>query len=501
MGDTRRAMPRLVFLSFVLSLLAVSVRAASYSVDFSLGDCTEEGCQQILAYTEGQMFARGDGPPSFVLSDDNPAYIGLDATIRTPADWPDYGWFQFSAFACTRKFYDEHVVPLNRFCDGGYALPITGHGASNNLTKTIDEPAGTHHVTGKFSVTESKQQLLVIRVCQEAPYKGGGVQISSQMKFSNTYGLVPGKLVGYVPVYFLLTVGTGIAFAIYAAFALVHWKELLILQGLIMGVQLLSILEAATWLGYLLGINESGDPLCCPLANMAMFAIATTVTKHLVSRVLMTLVSMGFGVVRQTATCKEVAALCVLSICYFVLGFLDEVAENNSFGDGSIQFLWQFGLMGCDLVFLYWVMTALRSTMDGLAQNRSSLKFKMYRNMSTALSVFLVAWAAYGLLVMALNAVLDFGPLETTLLGSLWPVIYFAFLVTISVIWRPSTMSHMLAMSYELSTSEIDCDVELDSMADGPDDIQMPVGPARTMVSVSLDDEDESPKHNNKSLL
>ena len=39
------------------------------------------------------------------------------------------------------------------------------------------------------------------------------------------------------------------------------------------------------------------------------------------------------------------------------------MAENNSFGDGSIQFLWQFGLLGCDLVFLYWVMTALRCTM------------------------------------------------------------------------------------------------------------------------------------------
>ena len=47
----------------------------------------------------------------------------------------------------------------------------------------------------------------------------------------DTCRLVPGKLVGYVPVYFLLTVGTGIAFAIYAVFALVHWKELLILQG------------------------------------------------------------------------------------------------------------------------------------------------------------------------------------------------------------------------------------------------------------------------------
>ena len=44
-----------------------------------------------------------------------------------------------------------------------------------------------------------------------------------------------------------------------------------------MGVQLLSILEAATWLGYLLGINESGanppvfytspspTPACLPL--------------------------------------------------------------------------------------------------------------------------------------------------------------------------------------------------------------------------------------------
>ena len=35
--STVKAMPRFVFLSFVLSLLAVSVRAASYSVDFSLG--------------------------------------------------------------------------------------------------------------------------------------------------------------------------------------------------------------------------------------------------------------------------------------------------------------------------------------------------------------------------------------------------------------------------------------------------------------------------------
>ena len=33
---------------------------------------------------------------------------------------------------------------------------------------------------------------------------------------------------------------------------------------------------------------------------------------------------------QQTATCKEVVALLVLSICYFVLGFLDEVSSTHT---------------------------------------------------------------------------------------------------------------------------------------------------------------------------
>jgi len=137
-------------------------------------------------------------------------------------------------------------------------------------------------------------------------------------------------------------------------------------------------------------------------------------------------------------------------------------------------------------------MTGLKKTMEGLAQNTNSLKFQMYQNMSKTLTIFLVLWAVYYLIVLILTWVIDMNAVETALVGSLWPVLYFAFLVTISVIWRPSTESHMLAMSFELSSDEISPDVELDNMNDTADDLEsVDLGESKSdaaMVSIDLSD-------------
>ena len=242
-----------------------------------------------------------------------------------------------------------------------------------------------------------------------------------------------------------------------------------------------------------------------------MFAIACTVIKRLVSRVLILIVSIGYGVVRQVITRNELIGVLALSAVYFILGFLVEIAEGNSMGEDGYAVLWTMGLFICEMCFIYWVMTGLKKTMEGLAQNTNSLvsiettnfcvftlcfvwqKFQMYQNMSKTLTIFLVLWAVYYLIVLVLTWVIDMNAIETALIGSLWPVLYFAFLVVISVIWRPSTESHMLAMSFELSSDEISPDVELDNMNDTADDLEsVDLGENNksdaAMVSIDLSD-------------
>lgn len=291
----------------------------------------------------------------------------------------------------------------------------------------------------------------------------------------------------------MLFLATAVLMLVYGGLALAHMNELLLLQGLIGGVQLLTILEAVTWFGFLMDINKTGEPICCPIASAAMFAIACTVIKRLVSRVLILIVSIGYGVVRQVITRNELIGVLALSAVYFILGFLVEIAEGNSMGEDGYAVLWTMGLFICEMCFIYWVMTGLKKTMEGLAQNTNSLKFQMYQNMSKTLTIFLVLWAVYYLIVLVLTWVIDMNAIETALIGSLWPVLYFAFLVVISVIWRPSTESHMLAMSFELSSDEISPDVELDNMNDTADDLEsVDLGENNksdaAMVSIDLSD-------------
>eukprot|EP00658_Telonema_sp_P-2_P083711 TRINITY_DN9136_c0_g1_i1.p1 TRINITY_DN9136_c0_g1~~TRINITY_DN9136_c0_g1_i1.p1 ORF type:complete len:257 (+),score=49.53 TRINITY_DN9136_c0_g1_i1:47-817(+) len=153
-------------------------------------------------------------------------------------------------------------------------------------------------------------------------------------------------------------------------------------------------------------------------------------------------------------------------------GLGDVYKRQDSIGDGGYRKLWAIGLILCNAVFFYWIMIGLKATMADLVATQQSAKFKMYTNMSWALAVFIGIWVVYGLILVVLSV---FGVFEThvhtVLMGSLWPIVYFMFLMTLSYIWRPTAKSYMLAMSYEICSDEISPEIELDSAADCPADI------------------------------
>merc|ERR1719201_2485222 len=99
---------------WLMAAFATGALASRYDLDFSLGQCdlATRSCSPVIAYTEGQMYAKGNGPFSFVLSNDDDAWISLDASLSTESG----SAYQFGAFSCTREFYNEHVDSKNQFC-------------------------------------------------------------------------------------------------------------------------------------------------------------------------------------------------------------------------------------------------------------------------------------------------------------------------------------------------------------------------------------------------
>ena len=76
---------------------------------------------------------------------------------------------------------------------------------------------------------------MMLQVCvnnTETP-QFGGVQVSSKMGFYNTYGYIPGQVVGRVPVYFLLLLGTTMTFVVFGVVCIINWGSLLLLQGIV----------------------------------------------------------------------------------------------------------------------------------------------------------------------------------------------------------------------------------------------------------------------------
>eukprot|EP00656_Telonema_subtile_P039314 TRINITY_DN4443_c0_g1_i4.p1 TRINITY_DN4443_c0_g1~~TRINITY_DN4443_c0_g1_i4.p1 ORF type:complete len:433 (-),score=117.64 TRINITY_DN4443_c0_g1_i4:160-1458(-) len=411
---------------------------------------------------------------------------------------------------------DRNVVRSTSFCDAVNSVVLPFNGLSEDTYTISDSTAleiadtdpdtlamvtvtstapRTVQISGKFLIEQSTKQLLMFVVCgsEETVFK-------ADLSFYNTYGYIPGAKAGFVAVYFILMLVTIVSLLVFSGLCIRQYlkAQLLVLQGIIAGLQLLSAVEAIAWFAFLMHLNDSGHPMCCPLSGPGHLVIGLTVVKHVLSRALLTLVCLGFGVVRQTISRKELALLLCLCGMYLLFSYLDEISDADSIGSGGHRVLWLAITFMCDFTFVWWIITSLKKTMDELEEKRQSEKFQMYRNMNRAITVFIVIWIVYGAMLMGFTATGSLGhSASASMLGSLGPAIYFCLLLTISVIWRPTARSHMLAMSFELCQEEVAPDIELSS---GIEHAEQPEGGAMSEIQltpriqvVKSDPEDVSP--------
>ncbi|PPS05968.1 hypothetical protein GOBAR_AA14669 [Gossypium barbadense] len=212
----------------------------------------------------------------------------------------------------------------------------------------------------------------------------------------------------------------------------------------------LGMCEMALWYFEYANFNATGNR---PM-GITLWAVTFTAVKKTVSRLLLLVVSMGYGVVRPTLG-GVILKVLLLGLTYFVFSEALGLVENLGNIDdltGKARLFLVLPVSLLDACFIIWIFSALSQTLEKLQIRRSMAKFALYRKFtnSLAISVLLsIAWVGYE--VLYFNAADPLSELwqRAWIIPAFWNLLAFVLLVVICSLWAPSNNPTRYAYSEE----------------------------------------------------
>ncbi|KAE8656228.1 Lung seven transmembrane receptor family protein isoform 2 [Hibiscus syriacus] len=225
-----------------------------------------------------------------------------------------------------------------------------------------------------------------------------GIEVEGKTVWKNPTGYLPGRMAPLMNFYGFMS----LAFVILGIFWFLQyarfWREVLPLQNCITLVIMLGMLEMALWYFDYAEFNESGiRPV-----GITMWAVTFNTIKHTIARIIILIVSMGYGVVRPTLgglTSKVI----MLGATFFLASEVLELVENvGAVSDisGKARLFFVLPVAILDAFFILWIFTSLSSTLNKLRARRMVVKLDIYRKFANALAVMVivsVGWVCYEL--------------------------------------------------------------------------------------------------------
>ncbi|EYU45894.1 hypothetical protein ABFS82_04G092400 [Erythranthe guttata] len=284
------------------------------------------------------------------------------------------------------------------------------------------------------------------------------VFVDGKTVWKNPTGYLPGRMAPLMKFYGLMSfafVLLGVFwFSQYARF----WREVLPLQNCVTLVITLGMFEMAFWYFDYAEFNETG----VRPTGITVWAVTFGTVKRTVSRLVILIVSMGYGVVRPTLgglTSKVV----LLGGTFFVASEVLEVIENvGAVSDlsGKARLFFVLPVAILDAFFILWIFTSLSSTLNKLQARRMTAKLDIYRKFTNALAIAVivsVGWICYELYFKS-NDVYNEHWQNAWIIPAFWQVLSFSVLCVICALWAPSQNSTRYAYSAEDASEEFDRD-------------------------------------------
>ncbi|KAG6526644.1 transmembrane protein 87B-like [Zingiber officinale] len=265
-----------------------------------------------------------------------------------------------------------------------------------------------------------------------------GTVINGRTVWRNPHGYLPGKMAPLMTFYGFMSLAYLLLGLFWFLQFVRHWKHSLQLHYHITAVIALGMCEMAFWYYEYGNLNSTGTR---PL-GITIWAVTFTAIKKTVSRLLLLVVSMGYGVVRPTLG-GITTKVALLGIVYFIASEALELVEHlgniNDFAGKARLFL-VLPVALLDATFIVWIFSSLSKTLEKLQLRRNTAKLELYRRFtnSLALTVLLsVVWIGYELYFNATDPLSELWQ-RAWIISAFWSVLSYLLLIVICILWAPS---------------------------------------------------------------
>ncbi|XP_060083799.1 transmembrane protein 87A-like [Ylistrum balloti] len=266
----------------------------------------------------------------------------------------------------------------------------------------------------------------------------------------------------------------GLVYIIYGIVWLVmlacSWRDLLRVQFWIGAVIALGMLEKAVFYAEFQSISSTGQSV----RGAIIFAEFVSCTKRTLARILVIIVSLGFGIVkpRLGPTFRKVIGVGAL---YFFVSLIEGcMRQLQTKGDNSKDILAaQVPLAVIDASICWWIFASLIQTTRTLRLRRNIVKLSLYRHFTNLLIFAVLASVVY--MIWSLSShklkicITDWRELWVD--EAFWHLLFSVMLLVIMVLWRPSVNNQRYAFSPLLDAADEEDDETL--MNDAFDGMKM----------------------------
>nr|DBA26989.1 TPA: hypothetical protein GDO54_011174 [Pyxicephalus adspersus] len=230
-----------------------------------------------------------------------------------------------------------------------------------------------------------------------------------------------------------------------------YWKDLFRIQFWIAAVIFLGMLEKAVFYAEYQNINSTG--VSSP--GLLIFAELVSSIKRTLARLLVTIVSLGYGIVkpRLGAVMHRVVGMGVL---YMIFASVEGVMRVIGTKESELVLLANILLALLDSALCWWIFVSLAQTMKTLKLRKNTVKYSLYRHFTNTLifailaSVIFMAWTTKKFTLAQCPS--DW--MELWVDDAFWRFLFSVVLLVIMFLWRPSANNQRYAFTPLIDDSD-----------------------------------------------
>ena len=293
----------------------------------------------------------------------------------------------------------------------------------------------------------------LVYVCIGGDIKDQSVEVTVEMKSDKGY--LSAHEFPLLSFYMIMCIVYSLFGFIWLVLSACNYQDLLRIQFWIGGVIFLGMIEKAVFFAEYNGVNITGEST----VGAYKFAEVVSSMKKAVARMLVIVVSLGFGIVKPRLG-PMLYRVIAAGMLYFLFSSAEALIRSpNPLHDPEnkvLTFIF-IPLAIIDSIICWWIFISLLQTMKTLRLRRNVVKLSLYRHFSNTI-IFCVL-ASIGLLLWSIRlhntrCIADWS--ELWLETAMWHVLFSVILFVIMVLWRPNANNQRYAYSPMIDGNDSD---------------------------------------------